>query len=81
MGDRFLLVRLAADAVGRRAAGLQPMRDVNREATMRDESPGTLATRRGGSKLAAQRGHLSRQRPAGDLPGVTAHANGGKQHH
>jgi hypothetical protein len=37
MGDRFLLVRLAADAAGRRAAGLQAMRNVNHEVAMREE--------------------------------------------
>jgi len=37
MGDRFLLVRLAADAAGRRAAGLQAMRNVSREIAMREE--------------------------------------------
>ena len=37
MGDRFLLVRLAADAKGRRSAGMQAIRNVNFEAEMRDE--------------------------------------------
>jgi len=37
MGDRFVLVRVAADAAGRRAAGLMAMSNVNSEITMREE--------------------------------------------
>lgn len=37
MGDRFLLVRLAADAKGRKAAGMQAMKNVNSEIRMRKE--------------------------------------------
>jgi hypothetical protein len=37
MGDRFLLVRLAADTTGRKAAGMQAMRNVNHETVMRAE--------------------------------------------
>ena len=37
MGDRFLLVRLTADAEGRRSAGMQAIRNVNYETAMRDE--------------------------------------------
>lgn len=37
MGDRFLLVRLSADAEGRRSAGLRAMRNVGSETEMRRE--------------------------------------------
>jgi hypothetical protein len=42
MGDRFLLVRLAADAEGRRSAGLKAIRNVGSELAMRDELQATV---------------------------------------